>query len=169
MLFSCEETDSFQCRRTNTTQVRVFVKGLPKTKRLHGVLGCAAFARAWRHSCATVFSCSFTPPSVVSRIQDVTCWPAGPPWADIALPGTAKTSTAEPERHEIVQLGEKFDLAVRQHLAHFRRVKLMHGHDLLQPPHTIRRLRPQQMPLSGMHPKNLAGLRDLESLRGASV
>jgi hypothetical protein len=69
MLFSCEETNSFQRRQSNTQTARVFENALPKTKRLHGVLGCAAFARAWRHRIAIFYDRKFKLPSVVSKFK----------------------------------------------------------------------------------------------------
>jgi hypothetical protein len=157
MLFSCEETQSSPPGNQSTTHMRVRSRNSARTKtspRRVGMRGLRSRVAASSHE---QFNSRLHATQCHPDYQDVTCRPAGPPWADIALPGTAKN------------LQQKKFLSVRQHLAHFRRVCRTHRDQFLQPPHSIGGFRPQQMPLAGMHSQNLAGFRDLESLGGSAM
>jgi hypothetical protein len=92
-------------------------------------------------------------------------WPAGPPWADSALPDTVKTSACK----NLQTQTDQSQLHVRNQAFHVPRVSRMYLGQFLQTPHPVRSLGAQNVTLAGMSAQNFSVLRNLEALRRASM
>jgi hypothetical protein len=92
-------------------------------------------------------------------------WPAGPPRADNALPGTVKTTAYKNLQSDAYQN----ELAVGNQALHVARVGFIYLRHFFQATHAVRSLGAQKMALAGMSAQNFAAFGDLKTLGGSAM